>query len=239
MAKKKAKPDVSVITVTHDRPRCFNLLTKYLASQDFLGSMEWIVVCDTNAEAYNQPANAKFIVRQPVENEGLSICRNYREALKHVTADKVVFFEDDEIYFETYLSWMVDRLDEVEVAGEGNARYYNLKYRQYREMGNFTHASLCQTGIRRNVIPFLEKLCDEQLDVFLDMRLWKEWKGSKQVYPYVNGVVSMKGLWGAVGLGIGHGTSLGSPDPELYKLEEWIGKDKMLNYFDKEYLGYE
>jgi hypothetical protein len=95
-------------------------------------------------------------------------------------------------------------------------------------MRNQRNASLCETGIRAELLPFLADVCRESPQ-FIDYRLWAGCGAANSELIAVDRVVGIKGLPGRPGIGVGHRPDerpgQWTADPELTVLREWIGED--------------
>jgi len=228
---------ISIITCTGGRPEAFALLEGWISRQNYSGPVQWIVVddCDPPTRMTFDPMQ-EVIRPTPLWRPGqITLGRNLSLALDRVRYEKIVFCEDDEIYLPRHLMIMDQMLENYQIAGEIPARYYNIRHRCFRVLDNKQHASLCQTGMRSDMIPRLKSLCMES-SPFIDMQLWRSLKtegvlfgtGVEQeddTFPYwTPQVISTKGLPGRPGIGIGHRPQGDwKKDPALNQLREWIG----------------
>lgn len=229
---------VSVITCTGARPEAFQLCCDYMQRQTYKGNLQWIVVDDSGdskeevfekASKYGAATTAMAYVNGPVIwQPGLNTQRfNMFTALKSVVGDKLLIMEDDEWYAPNYIEEMCKLLNFVDVAGEGNAKYYHVGVPGHKEMRNAAHASLCQTGLTRNAYQLLQSAVDSG-ELYFDIHLWRqvhEKRVSCVVFQDVNLCVGMKGMPGRAGIGVGHKTKDYLVDPNLVKLKEWLGAD--------------
>lgn len=206
---------ISVITPTGDRPEALNMLVGYVARQTFRGPVKWIIVDDGKEpfcpDLSRLPANVtvQYIRRDEPGVKGGSLNRNVIVALRHVQFDNVVFMEDDDWYAPHYLATMLDMLSVHDIAGEGLAKYYNVRERKMLGMSNRKHASLAQTGFRREHWQFIDSCCRIG-GPFIDMEIWKRPKTHgghelrKSVFFSHGLCVGIKGMPGRGGLGTGH-----------------------------------
>ena len=90
----------------------------------------------------------------------------------------------------------------------------------HRTISNYGHASLCQTGIRSELLTRLEGLC-RRPSPFIDLALWH----ATGILEATNYVVSIKGMPGRPGIGVGHRPGPGgwTADPKLEQLQAWTG----------------
>jgi glycosyltransferase involved in cell wall biosynthesis len=196
--------------------------------QTFTGEIQWIVVDD--GQESTEATKGQIVVRpQPRWQPGqITLARNILAALPLAIHDKIVFIEDDDWYGPEYLARMAEALDHgCQIVGDVPARYYHVGSRLFREIGNRAHASLCQTGIRGDLISVLEELCDRE-EKFLDIGLFRS--GHQPYFIRSEQSVGIKGLPGRRGIGIGHRPSGAQwkPDPNLAVLRSWIGSDAAL-----------
>jgi hypothetical protein len=220
---------ISLITATGGRPEAFGLLETWIAGQTFR-DFEWIVVDDGP-----EPTPMNFVQKvyrpHPLWDGKHTLLRNLLVGLNAARGDKILFIEDDEVYLPDYLGNMNAMLDAAPLAGEIPARYYNIRQRAFREIGNHGHASLCQTGIRAELKQKFMRICSTVPDgsPFVDLTLWK----NNGVLNPAGNVISIKGMPGRRGIGIGHRETLSSAwtaDPDLKVLKRWIGIERAGRY---------
>jgi len=114
---------LTAITCTGDRPICFNLLHKWVASQTVKPD-QWIVVDDGSVPVETE-GNFEYIRRAPRKSDPeFTIILNLEEAFAHVRGDKILFLEDDEYYAAGYIGEMSARLDRYDIVGIGRSKYY-------------------------------------------------------------------------------------------------------------------
>src|SRR5664280_1573415 len=213
------------ITLTGDRPVAFGLCQKWMAAQT-IKCDQWVVVEDGKVPM-REPFTplVTHIRREPQKNDpAVTMLLNLKEALKVVTGDYILVWEDDEYYHPTYIEEMVKRLKSHEAAGIGNSKYYHLAG-GYRIHNNMTHASLAQTAFRKGLIHVLQSVFSG--DNFIDIRFWKKVNG----FIFDDGeknplYVGIKGLPGRSGIGMGHAIdSYYDQDKNHAILKKWIPKD--------------
>lgn len=223
-----------LITPTRDRPEAFALCERWIARQTVRPD-RWIVV-DDGDEAIAPTLGQEHVRRRPTDDP-CTLQENLLVALKRVREDKVLVIEDDEWYSPRYVEVMSALLDEAQLVGEIKARYYHVRTRRWNQHVHVAAvASLCRTGIRREVLNRLveaaitAKVAD---DPYVDMRLWGAWPGAftpiARTYrleaPFALSV-AIKGMPGRGGLGGGHAAdAFPHEDPFGAKLAEWIGED--------------
>jgi hypothetical protein len=231
---------VTVITPTGGRPQAFTLCRRWMSRQTYRGTVQWLVVDDCDPptalpelEKYGTPfLNASGCEVQVIRPElrwqhgQNTLARNLLAVLDVIRFEKVVFVEDDDWYSADYLEFMSGLLDKHEIVGEAPARYYHVPSRLYRTLPNARHASLCQTGIRADIVPRMREICREPSGTFIDVRLW-EGAPRAGLSDSPGHCVGMKGLPGRAGIGIGHrpegrGADWKS-DTDRAVLRSWLG----------------
>jgi glycosyltransferase involved in cell wall biosynthesis len=216
---------LSLITCTGGRPEAFALLERYILDQNYQKPFEWIIVDDVDPPTIEGPivpyCHRRYIRPAHKWQPGAhTLTANLIAGAAVATGEKLLFIEDDEIYRPGYLASMEAMLDAHPLAGQAPARYYHVGQRAYKEIANHRHASLCQTGIRRELLSKFLNICrnaDPQRP-FVDLTLWN---GSGAISREFQ-VVSIKGMPGRGGIGSGHRPAHGyGLDPKLAVLKEW------------------
>ena len=219
---------LTLITPTGGRPEAFALCERWISRQTYTGPLEWLcsddfrpqTICTMGQEIHHPPW-----IWQPGQNTQAA---NLRMLLEHVRHDKILFIEDDDVYLPDYLEEMSYYLDLHPITGEGNAHYYNVARRAYLECGNIGHASLCQTGIRAELIPKLQFILAAARG-FIDLNLWRLARHPEGVFFGRGLCVGIKGLPGRGGIGCGHRRDTAMfRDPDGQVLRRWIGDDAEL-----------
>lgn len=226
---------VTLLTPTGFRPEALALCENYINNQTYQGNIQWVIVID---EPGNLPANTtitsgtrnikKEYYRGPrLWEEGLNTQRfNMEEAIKHVKGKYVLFWEDEDCYKPTYIETMLELLEHADIVGECKSKYFHLGLPGYKEMHNFRHASLCQTAIKRSVLPLVKEAVNSG-EMYFDVHLWRNVQDRR--IPYLlfaesNLVIGIKGMPGRTGIGVGHKNKDYLLDPGLVKLKEWCGE---------------
>ncbi len=201
-----AKPLMTLVTPTGDRPEAFALCEKWIGNQTFK-DFKWVVVDDGLHETRINLADT--VIRPQPRREGEnSQGRNLQAALSQVDTRYVAFIEDDDYYRRDYLEKMIDTLeqDDLDGVGENQAFFYNINDRKYKIVRNYRHAALCQTVIRKEVLPYVLKVIKD--DKFLyDIALWsmmEKFNFKTKLFPGSRMVVGIKGMPGRKGIGRGH-----------------------------------
>ena len=241
---------ITCITCTGDRPKAFELSVEWMKAQT-IKPTQWIIVDDgkIKTEIPDLPF-ITYVRRNPLPTDPThTLLLNFKEALKHISGEKIIIWEDDEYYAPNYISEMSQHLDEYEVVGIGRSRYYHVSMGTYHLHPNMGHASLAQTAFRNSFLPDLMKIIDG--DSFLDIRLWnlifpgetnlketglkekisKDKRGcvfEDEKYIYVG----MKGLPGRTGIGSGH-KGMGAVDYEGSVLKKWVIDEEAFKIYRK------
>ena len=227
---------VTIVTATGGRPFAFSLCRKYVERQRYAGAIQWLVVDDGEPRVAGELECARLDVTrvfpEPKWSPGQNtLARNLMAAIPKIKHDKVIFCEDDDWVHDGYCDAMSRALDSADIAGEVPARYYHVPCRRYRVLANGAHASLCQTGIRSSLLPLLWRICSDDRAEFIDVRLWREAKGKKNLF-FGEHVLGIKGLPGRPGIGIGHRPQgLGQlADPDFEVLRGFVGVNDSTAY---------
>ena len=221
--------DITLITATGDRPEALALCERYMLRQTFKGRIQWLVIDDGQVSCIPSEGQ-EYLRREPsAEDRQPTLALNILTLLPFVESDKILFIEDDDWYAPEYISYMFHVLDNVIIAGEGNAIYYNVKERKYYKHGNTGHASLCQTGLRFNedTRKLLQEILNTQ-EKFIDILLWQKINGVKRLVNHEQPFcVGIKGMPGRKGIGTGHNpNNRYVEDFDMIYLEKLIGSDK-------------
>ena len=224
-------PTLTLITPTADQPTGIAFLETYIRRQTLWGAapIQWIVVDDGIVPAdLTQGQTHLRRVREDRCHPTESFCRNLLAALPLVHGEYVYFIEHDDYYQPQHLEQLAGQLAQAEIAGDASQRYYNVARRIWRVYQN-KGASLCQTAIRRSVLPQVASLlyeCLAKRQYGLDRALWESVPAAQWSLEPSLTVVGIKGLPGRVGLGIGHRPQQGwTYDPDGSRLRTWIGED--------------
>lgn len=225
---------LSAITCTGMRQQAFSLLEKWMARQTYKGPLEWIIVDDGTPPTVCTMGQ-KYI-RGPVDwYEGHNTQRgNMAAGLKAATGNFIIFPEDDEWLAPEFLQTYYNLLEYASVVGEAQAKYYHVGMPAYMELHNQDSASLTQTGIRREMLPLMDKAVNSG-QFFFDIEFWKSVHKEKVealLFYEKNLLYGMKGLPGRTGLGGGHQKHRGYIlDSKYDTLKNWLGADAQV-YID-------
>ncbi len=224
---------VSLITCTGGRPESLARCAKYVARFEDLNRLpvQWIVVNDyDDVLPPYAGVDTHFVRPQHVWSPGLNtLAPNLLAAMRYVVYDKVIFVEDDDYYAPDYMRRQLTRLEDNDLVGEAESRYYHLPSKRWRILSNVGHASLCQTAMRASLLPTLSLLCANANQQYIDWGLWSSMCTRSKYLAYgAPRVIGMKGLPGRPGIGIGHRPELGAGwhhDPYHETLRKWLGGD--------------
>ena len=226
---------LTLITMTGARPQAWALCELFMQRQTYQGPVRWIIVDDGETPqpiTFERENWSLEVLRpepfwQPGQN---TQTRNVRAALAVVKADeRLVFIEDDDWYSPNWLAIVDEKLNEADLVGERFAFYYNLKYKQCKQLNNGSHSGLCSTAIKGKAIDYLNRICQVDRE-FIDLHLWKS-PITRRLFTSRE-VIGMKGLPGRGGIGMGHRSHkqfLSDPSGEV--LRKMIGDDADL-YFN-------
>lgn len=228
---------ITLVTTTRDRPLAFSLLEKWISRQSVQPD-QWIVVND-GAEPYQYTRGQTVLARHPGGDELPSICENWLAAVPFICGDKVIVAEDDDWYHPEYVATVAGMLDEVDLVGVRDNRYFKVRSRKFLKMHNDGHASLAATAFQSALLPQIERCCTVFKSVYIDMYLWAEatadtsgWRCALLPNEAGDGrclQIGIKQMPGPKGLGLGHGED-GSTDPNMNMLREWIGAEDCREY---------
>lgn len=221
---------LQVLTTTGGRPEAFGLCVEYMRRQTYTEPVRWVIVDDgePGIDAPTMPANwsVEVMRTRPAWQPGQNTqARNLRAGLLAIDGEvPLVIVEDDDWYSPAWLQTCADALTHCELFGEAGARYYHVRRRVARNMGNVAHASLCSTATRGRATQALFDIAARHASG-IDMRLWRECR-VPAFLTVATHVVGIKGMPGRGGIGVGHReTFAGDRDDGLSKLRAWIGDD--------------
>jgi len=216
---------LTLLTPTGGRPEAFALSERWFSRQTFRGEVQWLVADD--ADPPTAMACGQTVVRpEPAWRAGENTQhRNLLALLPLVRFDRIVHWEDDDWYGPGYLEKMARALEGAELVGEAPTRYYNVRFRHWREWGNTKHAALFQTAMRAELLPLLTRICAARQ--WVDLTLWPS-APARGLLLAPGDSVGIKGMPGRPGQVKSHGRRrilADAPDPALEKLQMWIGSD--------------
>jgi hypothetical protein len=217
---------LQLITPTGDRPKAWALCQRWMERQTWQGQLTWHVVDDGHdpAEMSFSKPGAELAVHRLRPMNGNSQQRNLIWLMEMVDRRQpVVVIEDDDWYAPDWLSHVAQELDQAELVGENQARYYNVALRRGRQLSNISHASLCATALRDSALDTFDQVLHESHQ-FFDLELWR--RHPRRHLFEGHRVVGIKGMPGRQGIGMGHGPSLnGFDDRDGTMLHQWVGDD--------------
>jgi len=228
--------NVTCITPTGDRPEAFELCRRWIFSQTKQPT-QWLVVDDGFTPLPDSSQKGiEYIRRKPDKGEGNTLTKNLRVLLPFIKYDKILIIEDDDWYGPDYIKTMSNYLNNHVLVGEGCARYYHVPTLQYRRIANTKHASLCQTGFHKSILPEFEKCLDG--DPYVDSRLWSRLSSIGFLFFDTDDKLrlhcSTKGLKGRRGIGTGHEqfARYYNPDCNLKYFLKWVGEENVRIYLE-------
>ena len=223
---------ITVITLTGDRNKVFEITKQHILAQTIQPD-QWIIV-DDGFEPLPEKLikGADYIRREPKKGEGFTLIQNMKLAVSQIKSDIILFMEDDDYYAPNYIETYYKYLKEHVLVGEGCARYYHVPAQKYARLSNRNHASLAQTGFRKELLEIFKSTLYG--DPYVDLRFWQ--KASKYGYLFFDTEdklklhCSLKGLPGRKGIGIGHDKNyaLYRYDKDYKVLKKWIGEETAL-----------
>ncbi len=200
---------ITFITPTGSRPLAFSLCQNWIKNQTLQPDL-WIVIDDgkTPTKPVISLREILYLRRNPSSTDPKhTLLVNLQKALPYIKGDKILFIEDDEYYAPKFAETISAKLDEHEVVGINNARYYYLPTYASCRVGNKKHASLAQTAFRKSFLREFSRLVDAETGA-LDMKLWKVITATNRGHLFLDDAeplyVGMKGLPGRRGRGGGH-----------------------------------
>lgn len=228
---------LQVLTPTDGRPEAFALLERWVAAQDWPRPFRWVVATgDPTGYAFRMN---QLIIECPPLAGMHPLARNVLAGLKLLRDDApVIVMEDDDYYGPDYLSGIARMLldSHAEMCGFTPARYYHVGARRYKDMGNATHASLAQTAFHGPAALAKLREVAARGGPYLDRSMWAEFNGRKALVPTPAGHhVSVKGMPGTPGVGVGHRANMGLPDDDGTVFRAWGLPDVYHGYAADQY----
>jgi glycosyltransferase involved in cell wall biosynthesis len=216
---------ITIITPTGGRAEAFELCEKYMFKQT-LKYDEWLVVDDCLPRTKLNLGQTAIYPEKIWQQGDMTLTTNLITALKQAKGDYVLIIEDDDYYKQNYIETMLKYLQQYDLVGEGRAKYYNIANHRCMIHNNMKHASLCQTGFAKKLIPDIIKCIEANIgQKFIDLEIWKL-DCNKHIFEGENISVGIKGMPGRNGLGYGHKDNMGKPDKKRWHtLRNWIGND--------------
>ena len=166
--------NVTFITTTKDRPLAFALCQRWVSKQT-LQPDQWIIVDDGKVPIKPSVSlrEIRYLRREPRPDDPKhTLLLNLRTLLPLIKGDKIIIIEDDDYYAPRYAETMAAKLEEHEVVGIRNSRYYYLPTCGNCRAGNKMHAALAQTVFRKSFLPEFGELITTKTGA-LDMKLWR------------------------------------------------------------------
>lgn len=218
---------LQVLTTTGCRPEAMKLCARWMARQTWKGRVRWIIV-DDGAEQQplpDMPENWELhVVRpEPFWREGdHTQARNFVAGLDAAIDAPLIVVEDDDWYAADYLETVAQRLREYSMVAAGPQRWVNVRLRTCWEHSQ-AWPMMSQMAFRPEAFAHARNIAANQR-YMLDRDIWNRWTGSRQMF--LDGrSIAIKGMPGRGGYMNAHRDIMGSMDPELQQLRQWIGND--------------
>ena len=219
---------VALITPTGGRHQAFALCERWIKNQTYRGPLKWYVVDDCPYEPTEFTMGQTKCVAPKVWNKSINTHRyNMDSLLSAVKGDYVFIIEDDEYYAPTYIEEMLKLLSTAQIAGISNDRYYHIKAKGHKLIGNWKHASLCRTALRAEALSLLYEAVHSG-EYYFDIDLWRRVRDREVPLNLIanSGLsIGIKGMPGRAGLGAGHVVVGYGNDKTLTVFKEWLGSD--------------
>ncbi len=217
---------ITCLTAHCDRPEAWTICEKYMARQSRAPD-QWLVI-DSSESPTVPTIPCDYHHKPDIPHMRDKVIWAIQNNL--ITGDGIVWWENDDWYSPVWIEWCEKCLGLYDIVGQGNALYYNVGQRWWSDCKNTRHASLCQTAIRREMLPFLLNLMKGYDNQFFDTRLWRLDKRRHLDLPNEAGklVIGIKGMPGKLGYSNEHRTDIPKDvnlDPSLLRLWKLIGAD--------------
>lgn len=231
--------DYAILTPTGDRASAFARCAAMVAAQS-LQPRQWVVVDDGRVPLPEQmplPEGITYVRRTPhPEDPPHTLSSNLLAGLDHITQDRVLLFEDDDWYAPQYAEYLVPFLDNFQLVGLQNIRYYHLRGSAWKHGHQPAHTALAQSAFcRGHAWAHLEAVCRSGFPFIrerglVDRHWWQTFEGTKRLIDGHPGLhLGFKGGLGADrrGLASGHDRSEPDyiPDPDGAYLRKAVGPD--------------
>lgn len=177
---KEDRRDITVITLTGDRPIAFELCKRWMNKQ-IVKPKQWIVV-DDGKEPITPTNEFEYYRREINPADYLhTLCLNLPIALDRVKYDKIIIMEDDDWYSPTYIDYMNTLLNNADLVGLGNLIFYYPEIQSYMEKTRVKQPAFAQTAFHKNIIPIIKNICSKATQEYnlcgkglVDEFLWKD-----------------------------------------------------------------
>jgi len=219
--------NVYFLTPTGNRPEGMALLAEYVEAQTYQGDATWVIVDDCDPATHLPTAinNVRIRCLRPEGwrwKSGMNTQARCMAAGLSIIPDDglVIVLEDDDCYLPGYVETMLEALTRSELVGERTARYYNVATGRFKRIPCPRHSSLASTALRGAALSVLRGICEVGKERMIDVALWRKVGG---LLLDSENVISIKGLPGRGGIGVGHRKSFGDVDKNGV-LELWAGE---------------
>lgn len=224
------------------------MLKEYLFRQTFPGTIQWLVISDSQNQKPYEKIWLDFAMRAMQDKRFIdsemhmisylpeligpkSLSRNLIRGLEMANGEIIIICEDDDWYGPEHIKECIDHLaaDKIRATGTIWQRYYHLPSLSHRTFKNVGSA-LCSTAFHRDFLPKMmesAQWCGDNNRKGLDRRFWDSLDPEeKDIFePEHNQVIGMKGLPGRFGIGVGHQPRGFEDDQDTNILREWVGED--------------
>ena len=214
------KKGITLITPTGDRPLAFRLCEQWMSKQSIKYN-QWIVV-DDGINMTQFTMGQEYIRRErEAYDPPHTLHLNLLEALPHIEYDNVFIIEDDDYYHSNYLETYMKWLDRNHIVGQGEAVYYSVLSKSWKQHRNTTHCSLCQTAFNYINTSILEDICKSNPQM-IDVTFWRLAAGRKKIDTVGKKLcIGMKGMPGRKNLACKR-PNFNNMDLDLSKFDELI-----------------
>jgi hypothetical protein len=174
---------LTAITPTGDRLHqfaiCYELMMRQTVKPD-----RWIIV-DDGVQKLEHIVNGKInnmeiiVVRRKASPDRITLKENILAALEKINInDKVIFFEDDDFYPDTYIEAMSQLLVNYIVVGGLLRKYYNLTFKGYWEFTQLRYGTLSSTAFNTNgkTLNIFREVCSNGYGHEVDIEFWRKIK---------------------------------------------------------------
>jgi hypothetical protein len=177
---------IIAVTPTGDRLRQFEICYDLMMRQTVLPD-KWIII-DDGVQKLQNIVDGKInnieviIINREASLNRITVKENIFAALDKINIkDKIIFFEDDDFYPNTYIETMSKLLDHYIVVGGLLRKYYNLNYQGLWEFKRPMFGTLNSTAFNatEKILKILYDICCNNSDGYdwdIDIEFWKEIK---------------------------------------------------------------
>jgi len=174
---------ITAVTPTGDRLHQFEICYELMMRQTIKPD-RWFII-DDGVGKMGSVVSGKInnmeiiIIKREPNPDKMTLKDNLLAVLDKINInDKMIFFEDDDFYPDTYLEVMSQLLDSYLVVGGLLRKYYNLKFKGYREFTNPVYGTLNSSALNVNekTLDSLREVCNNGDGTRIDLRFWSKIK---------------------------------------------------------------